>query len=98
LCAAFTEKAWTGVPSEVLYSTLTQYSYKRRQAGKRKESKEICSPTLLLENGASAQEALTIAETVEDRGYLRMLAMYCLRLEGPPYFSAKMKKECGRNE
>ena len=42
----------------------------------------------------SQRAGLTIAETVEDRGYLRMLAMYCLRLEG-----AKMKKKkCGRKE
>ena len=58
------------------------------EARKRKESKEIYSPTLLLVNGPSVQEALTIAETVEDRGYLRMRAMWYLSLEGPPSFSA----------
>jgi hypothetical protein len=69
-----------------------------REARKRKESKEICSPILLLENGASAQEALTIAATVVDGGYLSVLTMCCLRLEGPPCFSAKAKKEGGRKE
>ena len=68
-----------------------------REARKRKESKEICSPTLLVEYGASAQEALAIAETVEDGAYSRILARWCLSLGGPPCCSAKAK-ECGRKE
>jgi hypothetical protein len=69
-----------------------------REPRKRKESKEICSPILLLENGASAQEALTITVTVVDRGDPSMRARCCLRREGPPCFSAKRKKEGGRKE
>ncbi len=34
-----------------------------REARKRKESKEICSPISLLDLGTNAQEALTIAAT-----------------------------------
>ena len=88
MCAAFTEEPWTGAPSEDLCSTLNSVFSQGAERQENEESKEIYSPTLLLVNGASAQEALTIAETVEDRGYLRMRAMWCLSLEGPPSFSA----------
>jgi hypothetical protein len=71
---------------------------RRREADRRKASKETRLPTLLLENGTSAKEAPTIAATVGDFGYLRMLEIWCLSFEGPPCCSAKTKKECGRKE
>ena len=64
LCAAFSHEAWTGAVSErlcgIVRSVFLQGGErpKKKERKKRRESKEICSPILLLENGASAQDAL----------------------------------------
>ena len=70
-----------------------------REAREKKESREICSPTSLLENGASAEEALSSAETFVDGGAgYSSIPLEAMRCAKPPCVSAKAKKDGGRKE
>ena len=66
LSAAFSNDVWAAVVLERLCSTVSSLFFKGRGARKIKDTKEICSPISLLENGASAQEALSTAEAFGD--------------------------------